>query len=753
MRNIQAITTVLGLAAILILATACGPEKAIRGQVEIRQNVSDSALLIQAEDFETHGDWMQSTDGGAMGGYILYLQGVPESKPDQAEIRPTQDARTVVTIASAGLYHVWVRARDYDTIPGSRRYAVTVDDQQLANEAGNHGQNGWAWQEAGTIQLEKGEHSLGLHDTTNFFGRCDAVLLTTSEVDLVPTGKVADNMESLAPVALSDSDARKLAVLDNGLTRLVFEKRTTEQDGPFISRSTELQVDGSWKELPGRGEKETLFVLYAPAGDFNLGKTPTWSTTADPISLGDSGETLVVAPTTDNPFNAAPALRLVPRSARQAGPRAVVVDYEVIGEQGIFAVNTIVGTWSLLPGEREARFELALTPLRTGYYTAGMCAFDAWEKDQVKFVQLPPLYQFQRLPEKPIMVTSSLTPHPLVLVQVKPEGFEGRDVSFAAIAEMDRLPYRWPNAYNMVYGFSLLNARGQAQPCIFNPVMGAEGSKWQAGEKKTVAWRLLAYPGDWKQTLEYYSEEIAEVTDYRKPLHGSLTDAVFNMRDLMMDEKYGGWHPHLKGFYDIETPAMGKQGAPLAVIEGALLARDETFWAERALPTIEFTLRSKGPAVIRAGEIEKERAARPRVLTGQLSVPTEFYDTSYWEGVESILGGVNPWLREFALPGGEVYQSMGYNTAPSWSPLLARYRMEPSPELLVQIQKEADSFLKEQIYGRQAAVVDFNAFYNISFIPYWWELIDLYDQWARRCGVVPWEKLGELRRQGAKSAE
>jgi hypothetical protein len=55
-------------------------------------------------------------------------------------------------------------------------------------------------------------------------------------------------------------------------------------------------------------------------------------------------------------------------------------------------------------------------------------------------------------------------------------------------------------------------------------------------------------------------------------------------------------------------------------------------------------------------------------------VPSQFFDTSLWEGLSSLTGGFNPWMREFALPGGEVYHARAYNASPRWSALLARYR-------------------------------------------------------------------------------
>lgn len=73
------------------------------------------------------------------------------------------------------------------------------------------------------------------------------------------------------------------------------------------------------------------------------------------------------------------------------------------------------------------------------------------------------------------------------------------------------------------------------QPCGFSPVLGYEGSRWEAGKPQTVAWRLFAAPGDWKASLERLSAEVMQLKDYRRPLGASLTDAALNMIKLIAE--------------------------------------------------------------------------------------------------------------------------------------------------------------------------------------------------------------------------
>jgi hypothetical protein len=59
--------------------------------------------------------------------------------------------------------------------------------------------------------------------------------------------------------------------------------------------------------------------------------------------------------------------------------------------------------------------------------------------------------------------------------------------------------------------------------------------------------------------------------------------------------------------------------------------------------------------------------------------------------------------------------------------MLAACRLSPSSVPLGDVTADADAWLAKEVYGRQTVPVDFQAFYNIHFYPYWWDLIDLYE--------------------------
>ena len=130
--------------------------------------------MFETESFENKGGWVvdqQFMD--QMGSPFLLAHGLG---------RAVADASTRIELPETGKYRVLARTRNWvahwtaKDPPG--RFKIGINKTLLPVELGTNGKE-WGWQEAGTVTLEKGVHTLSLHDLTGFEGRCDAVLLTT----------------------------------------------------------------------------------------------------------------------------------------------------------------------------------------------------------------------------------------------------------------------------------------------------------------------------------------------------------------------------------------------------------------------------------------------------------------------------------------------------------------------------------------------------------------------------------------------
>lgn len=678
-------------------------------------------LLFDAEDFPTQGRWVHERDRQCLGGGCL--QGGTEKTGLAGE------ALTLFTLAGPAKFEAWVHSKNYlQNLSGRRRFAIAIDGRRGEREAGKHGREGWAWEKLGTFDLAAGTHVLSLIDTSKSYGRCDAILLAPAGFDpsklrlkSLSEYKVHFNAvrAELGPAFRAEAgEFVPAAEINSERLRAGFAAVEGAGHRRSLMRRIELKRNGAWLGLPTISG-EMLLVIRLPMDRIDLKGLlrpdhPAWPARGQ-LNLPD-GRSVPLTGLTQNPFLAGDITRLDPLTVTQLGPQDVAVTYA----GGDLKAD---GRWSVSPAG-DLKMEVGLIAPSDGFYSIGFSSFNPMRKEDVAAVQLPPLYQYQRLPATPSVLTSAITPNPMALIQ---QDLGGSAVTWGVAGDPGDLPFRWSSRTNAVYAFSLLNARGDVQASVFEPVLGFEGSARKAGEKVQAKFRLIATPGDWKSGLDMVARGIFGVRDYRKPVNVSLTAAVRNMKRLMEDDVASGWDAAKMGFYDIETAAMGKHAAPLVMLSFARLFGDEEFWRKRALPTLLFTLSRKTSHCIHA---DKDREGKP--VRDQLKVPTDFYGTAYWQGVDWLTGGLNPWLKEFILPDGRPKVSSGYNSAPAWTEELAAWRHTQDPAWLKTAREGADKFIREGVYGRKTEPVSFDAFYNIHFYPYWWELVDLFEVTGER---------------------
>ena len=143
-------------------------------------------LWLEAEEFSDYGTWIIDTQFvGKMGSAYLLGAGVTGT---------CANASTSLTVPRAGLWHAWVRTRDWIPEYHPGRFALEIGGRR-SSELGNSGKKGWCWQRAGAYELAAGGTEVRLVDLTGWFARCDAVLLTT-DADYVPPDEAKANEEA-----------------------------------------------------------------------------------------------------------------------------------------------------------------------------------------------------------------------------------------------------------------------------------------------------------------------------------------------------------------------------------------------------------------------------------------------------------------------------------------------------------------------------------------------------------------------------
>ncbi|NQU42048.1 DUF2341 domain-containing protein [bacterium] len=676
--------------------------------------------MYEAEDFQSYGGWSVGFESEAYNS--TYLVVMPVSNP------PVDDASTVISLPETSIYNVWVRAKDYPEYqPGARLFRAVVDGVETA-QAGDHGTvsgEHWYWQKVAEISLDAGEHLLQLRDVNNYLGRCDAVLLTDDSRDpnIFSRGtlysKRTDPIWARIPLPEAYEGTYPLplgpvvATLQNEHLKIDFHEEVGGPMGTRLIRETSLYDGSGWTSAPEVSTSDTLVLLRTDVTTVSFRQQAYWQPQIISVPVTIQGQDIVFHNDPGDPFMAGVPEELFPVAARQLDGQTVEVDYVTTSGQ------TALGHWGLAPGSQDLLCSFTVVPSVTAYYSIGMMTGKGWTPDEVRALEMPPLLQLQRLPKRPFMLVDEIMPQPIALLEVGLDSLGGESVTLATVVDAGTLDFHWANARKAAYGFCLRDPRQGARPAIFSPVLGLEGSRWTAGQPQKVSWRIVVVVGDWKEGMEYISEHIMGVTDYRKPTLVSLTDAALNMFDLIDDDVASGWSDELKGFWDIETKAMSKQAAPLVVVSEAMLAQDEDLFRRRALPTIAYTLTRKLGWIVRPEDQATLDAYR-------LTVPSQYYGTAHWIGVHQMLNGLNPWLEEFYLPGGQVSYGL-FGRALDWVEEFEMYRFRPDPVLLNQIVQKATDFVNTQVFGRQTEPVFYNNFYNYGFYPYWFDLVDLYD--------------------------
>ncbi|HEY1065746.1 MAG TPA: FAD-dependent oxidoreductase, partial [Pirellulales bacterium] len=143
-------------------------------------SASAQQVLLEAEQFASLGGWdldQQSMD--QMGSPYLLAHGLGV---------PVKDATTTITFPEKGVYHVWVRTRDWVApwnVPGAPgKFQVIVNGKPLGTTFGTEGAD-WHWQSGGTVEVET-EATVALHDLTGFEGRCDAIVFSKDDKFVAP---------------------------------------------------------------------------------------------------------------------------------------------------------------------------------------------------------------------------------------------------------------------------------------------------------------------------------------------------------------------------------------------------------------------------------------------------------------------------------------------------------------------------------------------------------------------------------------
>lgn len=619
-------------------------------------HVSAASILVESEAFQFKGKWVVEKSSDCLGTAMLRVY--QDSRAGEAD-----DALTVLNIPQAGTYRVWTRSQDFAGSARPRTYTLSIDGKAMA-PSGAHGITGFYWEPAGEIALDAKAVLLRLSDTGQYFGRCDAILLTTDttlDPNTLTNTEIArwrrnpavmeystTSAPALGPALDIASGYTTLATASNSDIRVSFVR--LPGDGTIVCK-TDFYAAGSWRRFHSSAEDNRVALLVATAGTpevtFNHNSFyPSWDSNTASRSFSFEGTTYPVYADGDssNPFYSAPLTEVRATAVSKTAANCIKVTYDC------GTLGTLTGYWTVPEQGRHIAVRMVFRPAAEGTYSIALHSAKGLADNAVSGGLMPPMYAGHRLPATPQMLFSSMMTQ--CLSAVSTEAPYGSATAFVA-AEPADFGTEWGSYDYSPVGFTLRNSAGEMQPVAFSPLPGMKDSKVKAGRTVEAHFNIGITEGTWADALTYAGEGIFGVTDYRKP-SVSLNTAVDNIVALIKDDSHSGWEPSLKGFWDIEadgnTAPTVVQAAPLALIGAATLTADEDLYERRALPAIEY-------ALSRAGY--RTRANAPQRLNPLASQ----FPTTLYEGINTLTGDLNPWLSALALPQDATRQSNGYFTS------------------------------------------------------------------------------------------
>lgn len=153
-------------------------------------------LLNTVNCFSQHTVWLETELFDKKGGWSIDAQFVDQMGSPYLLAHglgnPVENAVTPVSFPAKGVYHLWVRTKDW--IPGRKgpgSFRILLNEQPISQVFGSDGIVDWHWAYGGTVTVDKKEYTIALNDLSGFAGRCDAIVFTQEKGMKLPDANIA----------------------------------------------------------------------------------------------------------------------------------------------------------------------------------------------------------------------------------------------------------------------------------------------------------------------------------------------------------------------------------------------------------------------------------------------------------------------------------------------------------------------------------------------------------------------------------
>ncbi len=369
------------------------------------------------------------------------------------------------------------------------------------------------------------------------------------------------------------------------------------------------------------------------------------------------------------------------------------------------------------PTGREPRLYFRLTAIKPGQYSVGFAGAPSCQADQADAIWQPLVWHERRFPEESYLTLEYNCPIPTTLVS-------RNGLTYGVMADPGQLPFRIPNLRNNLFGVTVRNEKGLAQPMLFAPVLGTDGSQLEKNESFDFQALLFVQPSSWNVAFEYAAREILGFHDYRQNTDVSLNKTFENMVDYALSGYSRFLDDERGSSYATDMPGAVKNVSALCPLGLALVTDNEELFLKRVKPLLEYLLSREKFLFSPLGEVGSQIATSnmrgPSATVSELAV------------LHAMSGGRNPFLLDYVrelYPRDRVLNMEKITYGGTWQRDLSLYRATGDKKHLDDASRKADIYIRERIDNPpsdfEEAVV-YSHFWD-DILPLWVDLFELYE--------------------------
>ena len=699
--------------------------------VSILATIPESILWLRPSSFSKLGTW--TFDMNAKSAFEnMAFQGLATGDTlANSDASSAEPAIATFDVAKSGSYNVWVRSRDFSTNQqGHRYFNVAINDHFIEHKFGTHGGDGYIWAKAPEkVFLSEGKNTLSLIDSSGFYARCDSILLCESD-SFVPPENYASMLAMASPVTPATNTVKTFpayateqntptdsVTLENDKVKVVFYKVPTSKGQVVQNEIYSKAPNGTFVRTKNRNEELGHLIMRADSAK-SKGSSDMISFEGEYTSSNQEKTAFFGL----NPYQAG------------LGAWAIPVDYSV-DETGVTLIfnpengATLSSKWTL-DDTAAPLVSLNITANEDGYYSVG--SWEGGDFSEEEFTDaVAPFRTIQKRVHDEICVISEqflFTPMGCYTLD-KNNAYNALPVTKGIVVEPSYIPLRWLRPTNNLFGMNMKTSIGSFKGTLFAPLMGSEQSKFSANQTHTVKYRVISSVSDWFENYQFITEDLFGVDDYRQNTYYTLNDAIFNTRNLMLDDKQSGWDTAMKGHYNMEAITTVSEANPMAAIQAYLLSEDEEMLERRAIPTLAAFL-TRPDLHYNNGTIGYGSTTgwqKSEKESDKIGSPREGFNVNVTAGLYEMTRGNVPYLYELGLNKGKGKVVNAYGSVANFSNDLNLYIYTGNQQYLNTAIQKADEFLENTVYKKSADMPAWESFIYISYYPNIASLLDIYD--------------------------